>query len=122
MKLKHSEIATYRQTQLIKQGGLCALCKQHILDDAVLDHDHSSGLVRSVLHRGCNSLLGKIENNMKRNRVDVTRLQSMLQSLIPYITHPHTDILHPTHKTAEDRKEIALKKRRLKQQLKRKLS
>ncbi len=104
MKLKYTQIKDYRLEQLTKQNNCCALCGNPIVDDAVLDHDHKTGLLRQVLHRGCNSLLGKIENSMPRSRVDITRLESIARNLIHYLTVTHTDITHPTHLTAEERK------------------
>ena len=104
MKLKYSQIKSYREQQLTQQFNCCSLCGQAITDDAVLDHDHRSGLIRKVLHRGCNALLGKIENNMARNKVDIVRLKQLTANLIDYITTQHTEILHPTHKTPEEKK------------------
>lgn len=98
MKLARKDLAAYRAKQLEQQQGLCALCLDPIDGDAVLDHDHSTGLVRRVLHRGCNCLLGKIERNLKRNRVDSQRLQTFSRELVSYIETQHTELLHPTHK------------------------
>jgi hypothetical protein len=104
MKLKHSEIRSFRKTQLVRQNSCCALCGQAVIDDAVLDHCHSTGAIRGVLHRGCNALLGHIENNMARNRVDLGRLSAVASNLIAYLTaDPVSELLHPKHKTAEDR-------------------
>ena len=36
-------------------------------EKACLDHDHTSQLVRGVLHRNVNALIGVIENNYKRH-------------------------------------------------------
>ena len=104
MKLKRSEIAGYRTQRLDLQFNLCALCSEPIDDDAVLDHDHKTGLIRSVLHRGCNAMLGKIENNMARNRMDQERLRKWAQNIVQYISKTHTDLIHPTFKTLEERK------------------
>lgn len=104
MKLKRSEITEYRSRQLGLQFNLCALCSEPITDDAVLDHDHKTGLIRSVLHRGCNAMLGKIENNMARNRMDRERLRKWAQNIVSYISKTHSDLVHPTHKTPEERK------------------
>lgn len=98
IRLKYTQIAEYRSNQLQQQQNLCALCGEYILDDAVLDHDHDTGEIRSVLHRGCNALLGKIENNMVRNRVNIQRLAKIADNLIGYLTADGTDLLHPTHK------------------------
>ena len=99
MKLKYREVKELREQQLIRQGQCCSLCGQTVLDDAVLDHCHKTGAIRGVLHRGCNALLGKIENNMPRNRVDMGRLAAIANNLIRYLTaDPISEYLHPTHK------------------------
>lgn len=83
---------------LQRQNNCCGLCNEVIIDDAVLDHDHKTGELRMVLHRGCNALLGKIENNMPRNRVDINRLRTFAVNLVDYIQTRHTDIVHPRHR------------------------
>ena len=98
MKLKSTEIRGYRLQQLKQQNNLCALCGDAIIDDAVLDHDHKSGLIRQVLHRGCNSMLGKIENAMPRSRMNRQRLRVFAVNLLGYIETAHSDVIHPTHK------------------------
>lgn len=103
MKLKYTQVREYRETQLAQQNQCCALCGQYIDGDAVLDHDHKSGLLRKVLHRGCNSMLGKIENSMPRSQVNMARLQGIAQNLVDYITTEHTHIVHPTYLTSEEK-------------------
>ena len=98
MKLKYTEVRTYRQQQLAQQDFCCALCGDIIIDDAVLDHDHKTGLLRKVLHRGCNAMLGKIENNMARNHLRGQRLKQFALNLVDYISVTHTEVLHPTYK------------------------
>ena len=73
----------------------------------MLDHDHATGAVRGALHRGCNALLGKVENNYKRYGVkSVAAFGAGLgQYLGKHITNV-TGLLHPTHKT-EDEKRLA---------------
>lgn len=97
-KIKRTEIKEYRLEQLQRQQYICALCADYIEDDAVLDHDHKSGKIRQVLHRGCNALLGKIENNLARNRMSMARLEHWAFNLVGYINKTHTDLLHPSHK------------------------
>lgn len=109
MKLKYSEIAEYRSQQLGLQNSRCALCGDMILDDAVLDHDHKTGFIRKVLHRGCNSMLGKIENNMPRSRMTLDKLEEFAGRLIEYIKTQHTLSLHPTFKTKEEKMTIKKK-------------
>lgn len=109
-RLTHNKIAEYRQQQLTNQRHCCALCGEAIVDDAVLDHCHKTGLIRRVLHRGCNALLGKIENNLARNRMSATRLDVWAKNLTDYITKTHTDITHPTHKTLKEKQDAARKR------------
>jgi DNA-binding sugar fermentation-stimulating protein len=101
MKLKYKDIAPYRAEQLQKQNNRCALCGDVVVDDAVLDHCHKTGLLRQVLHRGCNSMLGKIENNMPRSKMTIERLEEFAGRLVEYIKTQHTEVLHPTFKIKE---------------------
>ena len=113
-KLKYKEIAELRAQLLREQQGLCALSKLPLdASRAVLDHCHSTGQIRAVLDRGVNSLLGKIENSMKINRIDMIALTNIANNLIDYIQMQKQPLLHPTHKTAEERKQ-AVKKRKIK--------
>lgn len=111
-KLKHSEIAAVRADLYAQQGGRCALCGGLFTesDYAVLDHDHHTGAVRGALHRSCNALLGKVENNAAR--YGVRQLSAFGQGLGPYLqAHVvnRTGLIHPLHKT-EDEKRLARNK------------
>lgn len=55
-----------------------------------------------MLHRGCNALLGHIENNCKRNGVTPERLTNLLHNAASYIT-TYKNVLHPTHLTPEEK-------------------
>jgi hypothetical protein len=112
LRLKYREVATHRQALLAQQQQRCALCQEHILDDAVLDHDHSSGRIRKVLHRGCNAMLGKIENNMPRNRMTLERLGRFADNLIKYLEQEYEDIVHPTYLTKEEKAMYKKKKKK----------
>lgn len=105
-KIKASEISSVREQMLANQGGRCALCKLPLpAGQAVLDHDHATGVVRGVLHRGCNSLLGKVENNYRR--YGVRSLDAFLAGTASYLGVHVTDrtgLLHPTHKTEEEKR------------------
>ena len=106
-KLKTTEVKKVRAELLRLQGGVCALTR-YPLDpkDAVLDHDHSTGHLRGVLHRGVNSVLGKIENSYRRYGVSLPMLTAMGRGLEAYLKADYSHMpLHPTHKT-EDEKRI----------------
>lgn len=110
IKLKTTQVKQYRLELLKQQGYKCALCSEHCSDDqAVLDHCHSTGKIRGVLHRGCNALEGKIANSLKMNKIDEIRLRMIALNLVDYMSST-LDVLHPTHKTPEEKK-LAAKKR-----------
>jgi len=113
MRLKTSEIRDYRLKTLTHQGHNCALCLEAVATtEAVLDHDHKTGYIRGVLHRGCNALLGKIENSLTMNRISPDRLKNILDNL-QFYTNQHHAVLHPTHRTPEERKERIKKRAKL---------
>jgi hypothetical protein len=104
-KLKYKDVPAVRNYLLEQQEHRCGLCND-IIDEgkAVLDHDHRSGIIRRVLHRGCNSMLGKIENNMARSEIDLFRLMKIADRVADYISNTTTNWIHPTYKTKEERK------------------
>jgi len=105
-KLTRIEIAETRIKLLALQGYRCACCQQPCkTDEAVLDHCHTTGAVRGVLHRGCNALLGKVENNYRR--YGVREPSAFLHGAAAYLqTHKTnvTGLIHPLHKTAEEKR------------------
>lgn len=59
------------------QGGKCAICRKeiHLLDKhTCVDHDHSTGSVRGILCKPCNSGIGQLKDDVKN-----------LQSAIEYL-------------------------------------
>jgi hypothetical protein len=105
-KLKYSEVVEVRLRLLKQQGDRCALCKLPCAEpEAVLDHDHKTGLVRAVLHRGCNSMLGKVENN--HSRYGIKNLSAFLNGCAGYLQRhatASTNFIYPTHKTDEEKR------------------
>lgn len=109
-KLKASEVKNVRATLAAHQGGRCALCQLPLGTkpplDPVLDHDHATGACRGVLHRGCNSGLGKVENAAARYGY-ARHLIQFAHGLGRYLqlhTTNVTGLIHPTHKTDEERR------------------
>jgi hypothetical protein len=111
-RLKTTEVAAARRTLLVEQGNVCDLCRLQCSEaQAVLDHNHSTGAVRATLHRGCNALLGKVENNAAR--YGVPNVSAFGAGLGPYLARHMTNkhgLLHPTFKT-EDEKRLLRNKR-----------
>jgi len=112
-RLKAAAIRAYRELELAAQGGLCALCGEAIeAGKAVLDHDHKTGRIRGVLHRGCNALEGTITNALPRNLITPERLSAIFANWDAYHSNPR-DLLHPSHRTVEQRKIRARKQARV---------
>ena len=55
---------------LKNQGYICPLCRTRLDEDYVVDHCHSSNLVRGILHRICNTRLGVYEKSILPNLSD----------------------------------------------------
>lgn|SRR5690606_24189958 len=105
-RLTTSAVAPYRQQLLMKQAGKCKLCLRRPAVPC-LDHCHSEGVVRGVLCRGCNALLGKIENNAARNGLRGADLNTYLMNIPAYLAYGQqggTGVLHPTHKTEDEKR------------------
>lgn len=96
------------------QNGKCAICCApcHL---PRLDHCHTTGAVRGTLCNGCNALLGKIENNAPR--FGVRNLSAFLHGTAAYLQRHTTNItglIHPLHKTADEKRLAANTKARVK--------
>ena len=118
MKLKTKEVKALRLDLLKAQGYKCALCSLDLTEEkAVLDHSHKSGAIRAVLHRSCNSLLGKVENNAPRYGVNLEAFTQGLGQFLALHSTPQSDLIHPSHFTLEEKK--ARTKVRLKRKAKR---
>lgn len=117
-RLTSTQVKLVRVKLAAEQGNRCALCGgQFGLKaplDPVLDHDHVTGAVRGVLHRGCNSLLGKVENNAPR--YGVRDLLAFCGGLASYLRKHMTNItgyLHPTHRTPDEKRLLRNKRARV---------
>lgn len=92
------------------------MCKQPLTaDQAALDHCHKTGVVRAALHKGCNTMLGKIENHMAIALLtNYSTLAEVLGNIVPYIEagfdneagHP----MYPSFKTEAEKKELSRKR------------
>lgn len=111
------------------QGGLCLLCKKPIDlktmgagSSYVVDHDHITGEIRGVLHRGCNGAEGKVFNAIARWTglgQDYEKTIEWMRNLIVYLERPGYGVIYPDHKTAAEREEAARLKRNKEAALKR---
>lgn len=108
-RLTASKLGAFREELLAKQGNVCALCGDAFTtkNPPVLDHDHTTGLCRAVLHRGCNAALGHVENNRARYfMTDPVRLARWARGLATYLSRSYEGMpYHPTFKTEDEKRE-----------------
>lgn len=119
-KLGRSQLRTWALNQLKAQGGVCAVCKlpvdTAVKGEAVVDHDHQTGLIRGVLHRSCNSALGKMDNAVGRwgaKSMQYSAILAWLKNALEYYMQPPHPLVYPTHKTEDELKAKQLEKRRI---------
>lgn len=106
VKLKQKDLKEYRSNLLREQKGICPLCKHKIKDkEAVLDHDHKTGLCRRVLHRRCNAIEGKFANWFRSyGHPNGVCPSVILPAIVDYWDADYSgSVLHPTHKTPKDK-------------------
>ena len=116
-KLKQTQVKAVREDLASKQGNRCGICKTIMTPDMqVMDHNHSSGVLRDVLCRNCNGIEGKIYNLANRAK-RVHTVEWYIQRLLAYWdkhSEPQSDLVYPTHKTADDKRLLTNKRARLK--------
>lgn len=111
-KLKQAELKEYRRYLLRLQNNQCPLCLSELLEeDAVLDHCHTTGHIRFVLHRGCNRAEGTAKAAVKRSRASQDPKGFMARVLKYWDADFSGMPIHPSYKTEDDRRLAALKKR-----------
>ena len=106
--LTRADIKPMRELIAEEQHNICPMC-QRPLDNPCLDHFHrerlgGTGHVRGVLCRGCNALLGKIENNCRRNKVPLEMLPVVLANTALYLQKEPHPLLFPAKPTKNKRK------------------
>ena len=83
--------------------------------DWVVDHCHQSGMVRGVVSRVGNALLGKIENfAYGRCQISHSHLPAVLRGIAEYLEREQLDVLHPVGLTQLCRKFKSLTSEKLK--------
>ena len=107
IRLTQAALKSWREATWLAQDKRCALTGYTIsLAEAVADHDHSTGHLRGVLHRGVNALLGKCENNYRRYGLSLPLLAAMSPPIGAYLTRDYSsNPLYPTHRTEDEKRE-----------------
>ena len=111
-----SAVPAIREKIKKAQGGLCAVCNKSFTkrDIPVLDHCHDTGAIRGVLHASCNGAEGKIKVKAFRGHTGVSPT-ALVIGLGKYLEHHltnRTNLIHPTHLTEDEKRELKNKKAR----------
>lgn len=119
-RITAKEMADVKARLLKAQDGCCPLCDMELTDpkDICLDHCHVTGHIRAVLCRNCNAMEGKVFNCARRAKRMGSPYRWARRVLEYWQKHSvnQTGLLHPSHRTADEKKERRNKKARKKRQ------
>jgi hypothetical protein len=115
-KLDSSAVPDVKRRLLVMQGGKCAICGHPMTarDVAVLDHDHSTGIVRGVLHNSCYGAEGRVKGKAHMGHKGVgayTYLIALGKYLERHIK-PQTNLIHPVHRSDDEKRLLKNKRAR----------
>lgn len=113
-RIKVKDIPELRKKLAVIQENKCLICGVE-LDKVVscLDHDHKTGVIRSVLCANCNGIEGKIFNLARRGKRGSTELEFLTKIFsywVAWSNPPEGAFIHPKHRT-KDEKRIARNKK-----------
>lgn len=113
-QLKVGELAAVLSKIVTMQGNKCAVCGLPFTnwDKPVLDHDHTTGFIRGALHNSCNGTEGRIKAVAQRGHKGVSSSDFVigLGSYLGKHQTPQTQLIHPSHKSS-DQKRLAKNKK-----------
>lgn len=116
VRITEGQIPAVRAKMAKAQGNLCALCGKPFTpkDGPALDHDHTTGLVRAVLHRSCNGTEGRVLKLAQRAHAGLPARDYIIALAEYYKTHetPQTNLIHPEHLSDDQKREKANAARR----------
>jgi len=107
-RLTRKDADHLRETLVYAQKFKCALCREPFEGKtACLDHDHRTGVIREVLCLNCNGIEGKIFNLCRRAKRKGTERQFLSAVGDYWDMHANPEgtlYLHPTHRTADEKR------------------
>lgn len=126
-KITRSQQYSITMQLLKRQGMKCLVCELPInvttkgrSSDYALDHCHETGEVRAVLHRSCNSALGKAEHAVGRwgakssKYADIIPYLRKMVAYYDWVAENPTGLMYPNHRSPEEKAAAAKLKRRKK--------
>lgn len=107
MKLTNSQLRDTIKQMWAAQGQKCKLCKLPLAygPNCVGDHCHKTGKLRGAIHRRCNSLLGKLENNAARFGFGAPgQLEAFMYGVGDYLRATPHHFIHPLYLTEDEKR------------------
>ena len=128
MKISHRQIEKVRVFIMGQQEHKCPLCHAPLRGGTTkkkpaLDHDHDTGFIRGVLCLHCNGMEGKIIRAAQRGAGKGNDALAWLHRMIDYLDLHSTPqwsapgrrgLIHPLHKTENDKRLARLAKAKAK--------
>lgn len=115
-KLKAGEVVAFKNKLHREQEGVCPLCLKPLptqMSKVALDHDHTTGEVRGLLHLGCNKAEGSIYNSIGRwggVGKDYKDVLPYLKRMVQYLESAGAGVIYHLHKTPEEKAELQRKR------------
>ena len=93
--LKQKDLLELRKELYEEHNGICPLCNREIdFKDTVIDHNHTSKLVRGMICRNCNVIEGKLRNAFIRYGLKDIDYQQWVYNLSEYLKD-EMPMIHP---------------------------
>ena len=107
-QLKPSEVSSVLDQLVRKQKNRCGVCGKPFTarDKPVLDHCHDTGFIRGALHNSCNGAEGRVKTKAKLGHKGVSAADYII-GLGKYLAEhktPTYKLIHPTHKSEEQKR------------------
>jgi len=109
-RITSTQLLPVKMALVKQQDHCCPLCGIDFnmveTKNIVVDHDHKTGVIRAALCRNCNGMEGKVKHYGTRAKRGGT-YEEWLKRLLEYYEHhetPRTGLLHPTHRTEDEKR------------------
>lgn len=107
-RIKTTQVAGVLSQISKKQSDKCAVCGHPFTqrDRSVLDHCHTKGYIRGALHNSCNGIEGRIKKLAQRGHTGISAEKYIIglgKYLEKHMT-PQYQYIHPSHKTADEKR------------------
>ena len=121
MKMTRGDRPKVIKELMVKQNGLCPICGKDLTrvatSNLAVDHDHTTGVIRALIHKGCNGLEGKLLRLLRtwgkaKGQHEAIEILKRVIRFWELHSTPQTDIIYYNHKTAAEKRAAYNAKRR----------